>query len=181
VALALGVAVVAAGCIEVDGELAADGSLSFRYKYDPPVHATFKSERARLSSPHVRVVDLVRDETVVGGEPSEFAIATLAVDDPRQLSSSPAFAGIQVGVDSVKGTLRLTFPGVGPEGQERVRNTPEADRQALRLSLVLPGLVSSATPEATIDGRRVTWLLSTRQYAALGDPATLAASWTVAR
>ncbi len=51
------------------------------------------------------------------------------------------------------------------------------DRQALRLSLVFPGPVATATPPATIEGRRVTWVLTTRQYAALGDPAVLTASW----
>src|SRR5262245_24363474 len=87
------------GCVEIDGELAADGSPSRRYKYDPPRHATFKSERARLASSHVRVENLERDPAVIAGEPSEFAIATLAVDDARQLSSSAAFARVQVGLD----------------------------------------------------------------------------------
>ena len=166
------------GCVEIDGELAADGSLSLRYKYDPPPHATFKSERARLASSHVRVENLERDPAILGGAPSEFVIATLAVDDARQLSSSAAFARVQVGLDPDAHTLRLTFPGVPPEGQEKVRNTPEADRQALRLSLVFPGPVADATPAATVEGRRVTWMLTTRQYAALGDPAVLTASWT---
>jgi hypothetical protein len=166
------------GCVEIDGELAADGSLSLRYKYDPPPHATFKSERARLASPHVRVENLERDPAIVAGEPSEFAIATLHVDDAREISSSAAFARVQVGLDLGAHTLRITFPGVPPDGQEKVRNTPEADRQALRLSLVFPGPVASATPAATVDGRRVTWALTTRQYAALGDPAVLTASWT---
>ena len=167
-----------AGCVEIDGELAADGSLTFRYTYDPPAHATFKSETARLASPHVRVEKIERDPAIVAGEPSEFAIATLAVDDARALSSSAAFARAELGLDLEARTLRIAFPGVPPEGQEKVRNTPEADRQALRLSLVLPAPVANATPAATVEGRRVTWVLTTRQYAALGDPAVLTVSWT---
>jgi len=61
-ALVLGLALVACGCVDVEGDLAADGSLSLRYTYTPPRHATFKSERARLTSPHVRVEDLQRDQ-----------------------------------------------------------------------------------------------------------------------
>jgi hypothetical protein len=178
--LAVALALVLSGCVEIDGELTANGSLSFRYKYDPPPHATFKSERARLSSPDVRVEALERDPAVVGGVPSEFAIATIVVDDPAKLSSAPAFAGIQVNADLAKGELRVAFPGVGPEGREGVRNNPEADRRALRLSLLLPGPVTHASPEATIEGRRVTWVLSTRQFATLGDPATFIVAWTVA-
>jgi hypothetical protein len=169
-----------AGCVEVDGELAANGSLSFRYKYDPPPHATFKSERTRLSSPFVRVDALERDPATIDGSPSEFAIATIVVDDPAKLSSAPAFAGIRVEADVARGELRVAFPGVGPEGQEHVRSNPEADRQALRLSLLLPGPITRASPEAVIDGRHVTWVLSTRQFAALGDPATLTVAWTAA-
>jgi hypothetical protein len=176
VMLLAGLAVLT-GCVEIDGELAADGSLAFRYKYDPPPHATFKSETARLASAHVRVEKIERDPAIVAGTPSEFAIATLAVDDARQLATSAAFARAQVGLDHEKRTLRVTFPGVPAAGQEKVRNTPEADRQALRLSLVFPGPVTEATPSATIEGRRVTWVLTTRQYAALGDPAVLTASW----
>jgi hypothetical protein len=177
--LVVAVALALSACVEVDGELAANGALSFRYKYDPPPHATFKSERARFSSPFVRVETLERDPAVVDGVPSEFAIATIVADDPAKLSSAPAFAGIQVHADVAKGELRVAFPGVGPEGQERIRNNPEADRRALRLSLLLPGPVTHAAPEAAIDGRRVTWVLSTRQFAALGDPATLTVAWTV--
>ena len=32
--------------------------------------------------------------------------------------------------------------------------------------------------DVVLEGRRVTWVLTTRQYAALGDPAVLSASWT---
>ena len=51
-AVAFSLVVAVAGCVEIDGELAGDGSLAFRYKYDPPAHATFKSETARLASSH---------------------------------------------------------------------------------------------------------------------------------
>jgi len=178
-ALVAGLALLACGCVEIDGTLDADGSLSFHYRYDPPPHATFKSERARLASPHVRVEALERDPAIVGGEPSEFAIATLTVDDARQLSSSAAFARVQVELDREARTLRLALPGLDPEVRRKARDTPEAARRrALRLSLVVPGPVASAAPAATIDGRRVTWDLTIRQYAALGDPAVLTASWT---
>jgi hypothetical protein len=177
--LAVVLASALAGCIDVDGDLAANGSLRFRYKYDPPPHATFKSERIRLSSPSVRVEALERDPTIVDGQASEFAIATIVTDDPATLSSAPAFAGIHMSAEMAAGQLRMAFPGADREAQERIRNNPEADRQALRLSLVLPGPVAAAEPAATVDARRVTWVLTTRQFVALGNPAVFTVSWTV--
>jgi hypothetical protein len=169
---------VVSGCVEVDGELGADGSLSLRYTYDPPRHATFKSERARLTSAHVRVENLERDRSVEGFPPGEFVTATLAIDDARQISTAPAFAEVQLALDQAKGEVRLTLPGLDPKTRERVGTSTELqDKRALRLSLLLPGPVKSAEPDATIDARRVTWNLSIRQYAAAGDRVTLTASW----
>src|SRR4030095_9333478 len=93
-ALAVGVMLAVSGCVDVDGELAGDGSLSLRYTYDPPRHATYKSERARLSSAHVRVENLERDRSLDGFPPGEFVTATLAIDDARQISTAPAFAEV---------------------------------------------------------------------------------------
>jgi len=177
-AVTLGLALAASGCVDADGELAANGSLSLRYTYDPPPHATLKSERTRLSSPHVRVEALERDRSLVDYPPGEFVTATLTVDDLRQLSTAPAFTAVQVGLELAKGQLQLTLPGLSAQARERVRTATEGmDRQAMRLSLVLPGSVEHADPAAAIDGRRVTWVLTLRQYAALGDPVTLTASW----
>jgi hypothetical protein len=179
VAVALGLALAVSGCVEADGELAANGALSLRYTYDPPPHATFKSERARLSSPHIRVENLERDRSLADYPPDEFVTATLRVDDARQLSSAPAFTAIQVGLDLATGDLQITLPGLSAQARERVRTATEGmDRQALRLTLVLPGPVTHAEPEATIDARRVTWALSFQQLAALGDTVRLAVTWT---
>jgi hypothetical protein len=106
--------------------LAANGGLTFRYTYDPPKHATFKSERARLGSAHVRVENLERDQSLPGYPPKEFVTATLAVDDARQLSSGAAFAAVQVDLDRTTGRLRLTFPGLAPDARKRIaaRTTP---------------------------------------------------------
>ena len=179
-ALVLGLALVACGCVDVEGDLAADGSLSLRYTYTPPRHATFKSERARLTSPHVRVEDLQRDQSLDGYSPREFVTATLAVDDARQIATAEAFSAVGVTLDLAKGELRLTFPGMDPKLRERFRTAAEGMNRAVRLSLVLPGPVKGAEPAATIDGRRVTWNFSLREFAALGDTVTLTASWTAA-
>lgn len=180
-AVALGLALAVSGCVEADGELGANGTLSLRYTYDPPPHATFKSERARLSSPHVRVENLERDRSLVGYPPDEFVTATLTVDDARQLSSAPAFTAVQVGLDLTKGDLQITLPGLNEQARERVRTATEGmDRQALRLTLLLPGPVTHAEPEATIEARRVTWALSFQQLAAVGDTLRLAVSWAAA-
>jgi hypothetical protein len=177
-AAALGLAFLTSGCVELDGELAANGSLVFRYTYDPPTHATVKSETARLSSPHVRVENLERDKSIAGYPPGELVTATLAVDDARQLSSAPAFAAVQVGLDLPEGQLQLTFPGLPAPARENLRTATEGmDLQAFRLALLLPGPVTHADPTATIDGRRVTWILSRRQFVAFGDTVTLAVSW----
>ena len=173
-------ALVVAGCVDVDGELAANGRLTFRYTYDPPRHATYKSERTRLGSAHVRVENLERDQSLPGYPPNEFVTATLAVDDPRQLSSAAAFAAVTVDVDLNAGRLRVAFPGLAPDARQRVAASTagDTDRRALRLSLVLPGAVTKAEPTASIDGHRVTWIFSYRELAALGDTVTLAADWT---
>jgi len=166
------------GCVDVEGELRADGSLSVRYTYQPPRHATFKSEHARLASAHVRVENLERDRSLDGYQPGEFVTATLAVDDATQISTAAAFAKVRIELDRAQGKLRVTFPGFDTATRQRVRAAPEGvDRQALRLSLVLPGPVNSAEPHATIDARTVTWTLSIRQYDEAGDTVTLTASW----
>src|SRR4030095_10046098 len=123
--LAVGLMLVVSGCVEVDGELGADGSLSLRYTYDPPRHATFKSERARLTSAHVRVENLERDRSVEGFPPGEFVTATLAIDDARQISTAPASAEVQLALDQAKGEVRLTLPGLDPKTRERVGTSTE--------------------------------------------------------
>lgn len=174
----LGAALLAlAGCVEVDGELRADGSLTMRYTYDPPRHATFASERVRLASPHVRVLDLEAGKTVEGYPAGEFATATLAVDDATQLDTAPAFADVRVAVDLDARRLVLTLPGLEPEERARALETNDVDRRGLRLSLLLPGPVVAPSPAAAIDDRRVTWTLSVRDYAAAGDTVTLATAW----
>jgi len=177
-AVAVGLMLALSGCVDVDGELSADGSLSLRCTYGPPRNATFKSERARLTSAHVRVENLERDRSLDGYPPGEFVTATLAVDDARQISTAAAFARVRLELDQVQRTLQITLPGLDSATGKRVPAMPQAmDQQVLRLSLVLPGPVNSAEPHATIDARRVTWTLSKRQYADAGDPVTLTASW----
>jgi hypothetical protein len=168
----------AAGCVDVDGELGADGSLTLRYTYDPPRHATFASERVRLASPHVRVDGLEPGQTIDGYPPGEFVTASLVVDDATKLDTAPAFAGVRMTV--ALGTRRpgLSVPGLDPEARARAAAAPEGtDRRALRLSLVLPGIPTGPEPAATIEGRRVTWTLTIREFAAAGDTVTFATSW----
>jgi hypothetical protein len=175
-------ALALSSCVEVDGELAANGAVTLRYTYDPPSHATFKSERARLGSPHVRVENLERDRSLPDYPPHEFVTATLAVDDVRQLSSAPAFANVQVDRDLAAGRLQVAFPGLDPESRKRIaaRSDEAIDHRALRLHLLLPGPVTRAEPDATVDGRSVTWTLTFRQVAAFGDTVRLAVAWTPA-
>jgi hypothetical protein len=178
--LVLGLALLVSGCVEVDGELRADGALSFRYTYDPPSHATVASEHARLTSPHVRIEHLEREQSMDGYPPQEFVTATLVVDDVTKLSTAPAFAAVRVALDRAKGELRLTLPGLERQARDRVRTAPDGGtRRAAKLSFVLPGPAQGAEPAATIDGRRVTWTLSLREYAALGDTVTLTTFWAV--
>jgi hypothetical protein len=169
------------GCVEVDGEVGADGSLSLRYTYVPPRHATFKSESARLGSAQVRVQKIERDRSIEGYPTGDFVTATLAVDAARQLSTAAAFSGVGVELDPAEGRLRITIPGFDASTRERVRmasETKDVQQRALRLSLVLPGPVKGAEPAATIEARRVTWTLSILQWAEAGETVTLAASWT---
>ena len=51
---------------------------------------------------------------------------------------------------------------------------------ALRLSVVLPGAATDATPAtaATIDARRVTWTLSMAAYARAGERVELGVGWS---
>lgn len=175
--LAVGLALLVGGCVDADGELSPDGALSLRYTYDPPTHATASSERARLSSPHVRLEKLERDQSLPGYAPGEFVTATLAVDDATRLSTAPAFAAVEVALDRVGRELRLTAPGVPQKARADIRSADDLDRRALRLSLVVPGPVERAAPAAAVDGRRVTWTLSLREYVALGDTATFTVSW----
>src|SRR5258705_2226114 len=93
--LAVGLMLVVSGCVEVDGDLGADGSLSLRYTYAPPRHATFKSERLRLTSAHVHVENLERDRSLEGYQAGEFVTATLPIDDAAQISPPPPFANAQ--------------------------------------------------------------------------------------
>src|SRR5262245_50565694 len=103
-ALAVGLMLAVSGCVDVDGELGADGSLSLRYTYQPPRHATFKSERARLTSEHVRVDNLERDRSLDDYPPREFVTATLVIDDARAISTAAAFAKVRLKLDQAQGT-----------------------------------------------------------------------------
>ena len=180
-AFVVGAALALSGCVDVDGEVNADGSLSFRYTYVPSKHATFKSETARLGSAHVRVEKIERDRSIDGYPTGDFVTATVAVDATSQISTAAAFARVGVQLDQAQGQLRITLPGLDAETRERVRAAPAAtagvERRALRLSLVLPGAVKSAEPAATIEARRVTWTMTIRQYAEAGETVTLAATW----
>ena len=176
----LALLVVLAGCVDADGELARDGRLTLRYTYMPPRHATVKSEEKRLSSPHVRLEHLERNQSLPGYPSNEFVTATLTVDDVRQLSSSAAFATVRVDADLSVGHLTFTFPGLDAETRERARSAIDAGtiRQALKVHLRLPGTVTGAEPPATIAGSEVTWQLSFKQVIALGDPISLSVRWT---
>jgi hypothetical protein len=179
-AFVVGAMLVLSGCVEVDGEVGADGSLSLRYTYIPARHATFKSETARLGSAHVRVERIERDQVMDDHPNDVFVTATLAVDDAKQISTAAAFARVAVELDPAERRLRITLPGYDAATRERVRmgsQTPAVDARALRLSLLLPGPVARAEPAATIEARRVTWTMSIRQYAEAGDAVTLVASW----
>ena len=168
------------GCVEVDGEVGADGSLSLRCTYVPPRHSTFKSETARLGSAHVHVKSIERDRSIDSNPSGAFVTATLTVDDAKQLSTATAFERVAVELDRAERRLRITLPGFDAATRERLLKGSEpgaVDQRALRLSLLLPGPVASAEPAATTEGRRVTWRLSFRQWAEAGEKVMLAASW----
>lgn len=168
----------ATGCVDVDGVLGADGSLTMHYTYDPPRHATYASERVRLASPHVRVEHLEANQTIEGYPPHEFVTASLAVDDATKLDTAPAFAHVRVALDRKARRLVLSLPGLDADTRAKaLAATKGVERRALRLSLELPGTPTDPTPAAAIDGRRVTWTFSIREYAAAGDTVTLATSW----
>jgi hypothetical protein len=180
-AFVVGATLALSGCVDVDGEVNADGSLSFRYTYVPAKHSTFKSETARLGSAHVRVEKIERDRSIEGYPTGDFVTASVVVDAASQISTAAAFARLGVQLDQAHGQLRVTLPGLDAETRERVRAAPESvkgvEQRALRLSLVLPGPVKGAEPAATIEGRRVTWAMTIRQYAELGETVTLTTSW----
>jgi hypothetical protein len=168
------------GCVDVDGEVRADGSLSLRCTYVPARHATFKSETARLGSAHVRVQGIERDRSIDGQPNGVFVTATLAVDDAKQISTAAAFEPVAVAFDPAERRLRIDLAGFDAAARERLVTGPATgagDQRAFRLSLLLPGPVEKAEPAATIEGRRVTWALSIRQYAEAGEKVTLTASW----
>jgi hypothetical protein len=176
------VVLVAAGCVDVDGELRADGSFHLRYTYDPPRHATYRSERARLSSAAVRVEALEAGRTIEGYPPGEFVTATLAVAEATALPTAAAFADVGVTLDRDARRLVLSLPGLDPETRARAAAATEGgERRAVRVSLLLPEVAVDPEPTAVLEGRRVTWTLSVRDYAAAGDTVSLAVSWGAGR
>ncbi|HWP66717.1 MAG TPA: hypothetical protein VNO26_12465 [Candidatus Limnocylindria bacterium] len=178
--LAVGLLAVAAGCVEVDGRLQPNGALELRYTYIPPRHATVKSETARLSSPHVRVERLERDQSLPDFPPGEFTTAVLAVDDARKLSTAPAFAAVRIDADLGAGRLAVSLPGMEASARERARTSTDAgvERRALRVTLQLPGSVIETEPPASVSGERATWTFTVREVAALGETVALAVRWT---
>lgn len=178
--LALLAAVWVAGCLDVDGELRPDGALALRCTYTPPRHATVKSETARLSSPHVRVEKLERDQSLPDYPPQEFTTAVLEVDDVANLPSAAAFSTVRVESDLAGGQLAVSLPGLDAESRERARAStdPGVERHAMRVRLRLPGRVVAAEPHAAVTGDQVTWTLSFRDLAGLGDSVRLVVRWT---
>lgn len=169
--LYLAMAALGGGCVVVEGEVAGDGSATFRYTYGPPRHATFASERSRLGSPHVRVEAI---------EPGREVTATLSTDDVTRLDTADAFRDVRVEFthENGSGQLMLSLPGFDDDMRRDVLAAADsAEKRALRLSLLLPGEVREARPRATVDGRRAAWSISLLDWARAGDRIEVSVAW----
>lgn len=158
--LALLVMVATTGCLGATATLDATGGGTLVYTYFPPKHATQRSERARLSAPRVRVVSFAGGKTTT---------ATLAFDDVTALPTAEAFRDLVVerGRDDGVETLHVVVPPM----PERLRKAAlehagdPAKNKGPEITLTLPGPVVTARPDATVDGRTVTWTISLRDFA----------------
>jgi hypothetical protein len=74
----------------------------------------------------------------------------------------------------------VSLPGLDPESRERAwaSTDPGVERRAMRVRLTLPGPVVAAEPHAAVAGDQVTWTLSFRELAGLGDSVRLSVRWT---
>jgi hypothetical protein len=163
VALVVALAVGASGCFAIDGTLAPDGSAHFRLRYYLDRHATFTGETKRLGSDRVHV-ESIRG---IGGRQ---AIADIRVDDVARLRSAEWFRNVEVttsreaGVGSVRVVIRSPYGAAEREAHaDRAREHPEVE--APRITLSLPGPVLGATPDADVDGVRVTWRFPLVEFA----------------
>lgn len=160
------------GCLTVTGTLRPDDSGTFVYRYFPPKHATFRSERVRLASEHVRVEDIEAG--------AQHASATLTFDDVTKLSTATAFADVQVERrrDGEVEVLRLVLPGM-PENLRRatLAAPPEGPKnRGPEIELTVPGDVVEASPPATVTARTVRWSLTLTEFARL-DSWELSVRW----
>jgi len=161
------------GCLTATVTLDPTGGGTMVYTYFPPKHATYGSERARLSSSAVTVTDLE------GGESST---ATLRFADATTLATAEAFRDVAVTRtrDGDIETLTIVVPPMPAPLRKAALDTPleGAKNKGPVIALTLPGPVVDATPAAEIDGPTVRWSITLRDFAAL-DRWDLSVRWRV--
>jgi hypothetical protein len=151
--LALALLVLLSGCFTADATLEPNGSGTIALEYVPAPDATVDSERARFSSRHVTVRELVPRQ--VGG------FLEASFDDVTQLSSAKGFENVTVARERKHGVERLRVTLRNPSPQEIVNPAHPGPR----VSISLPGRVLAANGDADISGRRVSWRLPLREWA----------------
>lgn len=158
-ALALG---ALSGCLTATATLQADGTGSLEYTYFPPKHATQRSERARLGSPHVRV------ESLRGGTNT---MARLTFDDVTKLPTAEAFRDLRVERRRAGDVeeLRLVVPPMPEHLRKATLESPPppGKDRGPEISLTVPGPVVEATPAGRIADRTVAWSISLLEFAKL--------------
>jgi hypothetical protein len=151
--LAVALLVALSGCFTADATLEANGSGTMDLEYIPAPNATLDSERARFTSPHVTVRDLVPRQ--VG------AFLQVSFDDVTKLSTAAGFEILTVRRDRKHGEerLRLMIRNQTP------KELPDDARPGPRITVTLPGRVLAANQDSEASGRRVSWRLPLRDWA----------------
>jgi hypothetical protein len=148
------------GCFTVEARLDRNGAASMWLTYFVPRHATQESERARLSSPHVRVGTF--------REVQRFVRVDLAVDDVTRLATAPAFDGVAVTRTPSDGAERLDIRVPAPDSKQRAliqgALAVNPGSKGPRITLTLPGRVLDASPGIHVRGNRMKWYMSLAAY-----------------
>jgi hypothetical protein len=143
-----------AGCFTVDATLDANGAGTIDLDYIPDGQATVESETARFSSAHVKVREIT-PKSDVG------AVLKATFDDVTRLSTAPGFRDVRVRRKRKENQERLRITLRNPTPKE----LKEEPRPGPRIALTLPGRVLAASRGVAIDGRRITWSMSLREFA----------------
>jgi len=149
-ALVLGIT----GCFTVEGTLNADGSgsLVLRYRFAPP-RSTATTETARFSSPDVTVRSVVPDGDMIRLE-AQFT-------DVTRLSSARGFGHVRVrryrrGASEVLRILLWEPLKIPDDVRDRM--------QPARITIHLPGRVSSASEWSDTDAATVAWTIPATEF-----------------